>query len=89
MSKLMSRSGDGARAKELSNQGKAHAAKQDQLDDQASEWIWVGTSPFFLRSIALLLTTNRRPVRRRGPTASRIQHASAPICRQCGHYEFC
>ncbi|KAK8844075.1 hypothetical protein IAR55_006869 [Kwoniella newhampshirensis] len=33
-------SGDGARAHELSVEGKSHQAKQDQLDDQASAWIF-------------------------------------------------
>ncbi|WWD21271.1 hypothetical protein CI109_105755 [Kwoniella shandongensis] len=33
-------SGDGARAHELSVEGKQHQAKQDQLDDQASAWIF-------------------------------------------------
>lgn len=36
------KSGNGARAKELSNQGKAHQAKQDQMDDQAAAWIFQG-----------------------------------------------
>ena len=36
------RQGNGERAHELSQQGKAHAAKQDQLDDQASAWIFNG-----------------------------------------------
>lgn len=42
------KSGNGARAKELSNQGKAHQAKQDQLDEQAAAWIfqgeWIGST---------------------------------------------
>ncbi|WVW79636.1 hypothetical protein I302_101605 [Kwoniella bestiolae CBS 10118] len=33
-------SGDGARAHELSQQGKSHQRKQDELDDEASAWIF-------------------------------------------------
>ncbi|WWC90957.1 uncharacterized protein L201_005895 [Kwoniella dendrophila CBS 6074] len=33
-------SGDGARAHELSQQGKSHQRKQDELDDEASSWIF-------------------------------------------------
>ncbi|TFY57043.1 hypothetical protein EVJ58_g7271 [Rhodofomes roseus] len=33
-------SGDGARAKELSNEGKAHKAQMERLNAQASEWIF-------------------------------------------------
>lgn len=36
------RSGDGARAHELSEQGKAHDRKQDQFDDEAALWIFNG-----------------------------------------------
>lgn len=36
------RAGDGAKAHELSVQGKAHQRTQDQLDDQASAWIFNG-----------------------------------------------
>jgi hypothetical protein len=34
--------GDGALAKELSNKGKAHQAKMEELNRKASEWIFVG-----------------------------------------------
>lgn len=36
--------GDGARAKELSNQGKAHKAEMERLNAQASEWIFASAS---------------------------------------------
>lgn len=36
------KSGDGGRAKELSNEGKRHQAQQDRLDDQAAAWIFQG-----------------------------------------------
>lgn len=36
--------GDGARAHELSEQGKAEMRKKDQVDDEAEEWIYRGTS---------------------------------------------
>ncbi|KAG8991078.1 hypothetical protein FRB90_001471, partial [Tulasnella sp. 427] len=35
------RSGDGARAKELSELGKLHRAQMDELNKQASEWIFI------------------------------------------------
>jgi hypothetical protein len=41
---LTRRSGDGARAKDLSNQGKEHQRRQDELDDRASAWIFAGES---------------------------------------------
>lgn len=34
--------GDGAAAKELSNKGKEHQRKMEQLNKQASDWIFVG-----------------------------------------------
>ncbi|BEJ18017.1 hypothetical protein CspHIS471_0702940 [Cutaneotrichosporon sp. HIS471] len=34
------KSGDGGRAHDLSQEGKRHQAKQDQLDDKAAEWIF-------------------------------------------------
>ena len=37
-------SGDGARAKELSNEGHAHKAEMERLNKEASEWIFRGTS---------------------------------------------
>lgn len=40
--KLTARSGDGARAKQLSEQGKQHQANQQRLDGQASDWIFRG-----------------------------------------------
>lgn len=33
---------DGASAKELSNQGKAHQRKMEQLNQEASDWIFTG-----------------------------------------------
>lgn len=39
---MLSRRGDGAKAHELSQEGKRHQAEQDKLDDQASEWIYNG-----------------------------------------------
>lgn len=35
--------GDGARAKELSNEGKAHQQKMEELNKKASDWIYVGS----------------------------------------------
>lgn len=32
--------GDGARAKQLSNEGHEHQRKRDQLNDQAADWIF-------------------------------------------------
>lgn len=37
-------SGDRARAKELSNEGKAHKAEMERLNAQASEWIFASMS---------------------------------------------
>lgn len=34
--------GDGARAKELSNQGKEHQRQMNDLNKQASDWIFIG-----------------------------------------------
>ena len=36
-------SGDGARAKALSEEGKAHKREMEALNAQASEWIFKGT----------------------------------------------
>lgn len=33
-------SGDGARAKDLSNEGKAHQRRKEELNDQAADWIF-------------------------------------------------
>jgi hypothetical protein len=41
----MARQGDGGKAHDLSTEGKRHQAEQDKLDDQASDWIFNGTSP--------------------------------------------
>jgi hypothetical protein len=41
---LTRRSGDGARAHELSQQGKNHQKRQDELDDEAAGWIFNGAS---------------------------------------------
>jgi hypothetical protein len=38
------KAGDGGRAHDLSQEGKRHQAKQDQLDDKAAEWIFRGES---------------------------------------------
>ncbi|TFK44655.1 hypothetical protein BDQ12DRAFT_593493, partial [Crucibulum laeve] len=46
-------SGDGARAKELSNKGKEHQRKMEQLNKQASDWIFVGTYDTPLNAIDL------------------------------------
>lgn len=35
-------SGDGARAKELSNEGKTHKAEMERLNEEASAWIFRG-----------------------------------------------
>lgn len=40
------RHGDGGKAHDLSAEGKRHQAEQDRLDDQASDWIFNGESPF-------------------------------------------
>lgn len=34
------RSGDGGRAKDLSNEGKRHQADMDRLNKEASDWIF-------------------------------------------------
>jgi len=34
--------GDGARAKQLSNEGKEHKRQMEELNEQASAWIYVG-----------------------------------------------
>ena len=36
--------GDGARAKVLSNEGKEHKAKMDELNAEASAWIYASES---------------------------------------------
>jgi hypothetical protein len=36
-------SGDGARAKQLSNEGHEHQRKKDNLNKQAAEWIYNGS----------------------------------------------
>jgi hypothetical protein len=41
-SKEAYQSGDGARAKELSNEGKKHQAEMEALNRQAGEWIYRG-----------------------------------------------
>lgn len=33
-------SGDGGRAKELSNEGKSHKAEMERLNKEASDWIY-------------------------------------------------
>ena len=59
--------GDGARAKELSNEGKAHKAEMERLNAQASEWIFVSTSLSLsfgaarLRCAWILETDHARP----------------------------
>jgi hypothetical protein len=45
-------SGDGARAKELSEQGKAHQREMERLNEQASEWIFRGRSSCSLSSLS-------------------------------------
>ena len=45
-------SGDGARAKELSNAGKAAQAEMEQLNEEASEWIFRGECAYLPPSIA-------------------------------------
>lgn len=42
--------GDGAQAKELSNEGKAHQREMERLNKEASEWIFIGmfATPAFL-----------------------------------------
>ena len=35
-------SGDGALAKELSNEGKSHQREMERLNKEASEWIFIG-----------------------------------------------
>jgi hypothetical protein len=47
------RNGDGERAHDLSVEGKEHQKKQDELDDQASSWIFSGSS-FLSRSPPML-----------------------------------
>ncbi len=41
-SKEAYQSGNGARAKELSNEGKRHQVEMEALNRQASEWIYRG-----------------------------------------------
>jgi hypothetical protein len=43
-SKLAYTSGDGAQAKTLSNEGKGHKAKMEQLNEEASTWIYASKS---------------------------------------------
>jgi hypothetical protein len=43
--------GDGAAAKELSNQGKTHQREMERLNAEASAWIFRGESDIFLLSI--------------------------------------
>ncbi|KAJ7430860.1 hypothetical protein B0H11DRAFT_899280 [Mycena galericulata] len=50
--------GDGAGAKELSNQGKAHQAKMNSLNKEASDWIFIGQ--FFFPSLVFSLTRRGR-----------------------------
>jgi dsDNA-specific endonuclease/ATPase MutS2 len=51
--------GDGARAKQLSEEGKAHQREMERLNTQASEWIFVGQSfSLFFVSGAVLISLN-------------------------------
>jgi len=43
-SKRAYRAGDGAKAKMLSNEGKDHKAMMEQLDTEASAWIYASES---------------------------------------------
>lgn len=36
------KAGDGARAKELSNEGKRHQSEMERLNNEASQWIFRG-----------------------------------------------
>lgn len=45
--------GDGALAKELSNQGKDHQKKMEALNKEASDWIYIGTFITLIRSVIL------------------------------------
>lgn len=38
-------SGDGGRAKELSNEGKSHKAEMERLNKEASDWIYYRERP--------------------------------------------
>jgi hypothetical protein len=48
--------GDGAAAKELSNQGKAHQKEMERLNAEASAWIFRG-EPRYLSSLPTLYST--------------------------------
>lgn len=54
---------DGARAKELSEEGKAHKREMERLNAEAAEWIFTGqlhSAPAFL----VLLTSSARELAR-------------------------
>lgn len=45
--------GDGALAKQLSNQGKDHQRRMEQLNKEASDWIFAGQVPSLLHDAKL------------------------------------
>jgi Domain of unknown function (DUF1771) len=47
-SKRAYESGDGARAKQLSEEGKRHKAEMENLNSQASDWIYHGKTSFYV-----------------------------------------
>ena len=49
--------GDGARAKELSNQGKDHQRKMGDLNKEASDFIFVGSYEPFHLTISLFFSS--------------------------------
>lgn len=63
--------GDGARAKELSNQGKAHKAEMERLNAQASEWIFASAHLSFRAARPLIMT---------GPFLVRSENNEVGIC---------
>jgi hypothetical protein len=47
-SKRAYESGDGARAKQLSEEGKRYKASMEELNQQASDWIYHGETSFYI-----------------------------------------
>ena len=50
-------SGDGGKAKELSNQGKHHQSEMERYNKEASDWIFRGTFLFVLHFTFLVILT--------------------------------
>ena len=52
-SKRAYESGDGARAKQLSEEGKRHKAEMENLNRQASDWIYHGKTSLHVVTMAI------------------------------------